>query len=154
MQALSPILGLCWMSRVCPPRPALAKDKQVCVSKSCDHLDNEARWNMREEEKEHVVTYVAKSCAEINVFWSKAMTGLDYNWMNPMQEPRDDRVEALQQQCQELGMDCSGFILSHIDLGWTHQYRRQEGPDCRHRLRDGDGRVRSPGMGANQVCRL
>lgn len=75
---------------------------------------------MLEEEKEYVVTRVVEICAEIKVFRSNVMTGLDYNWMNPMQEPRDDRVEALQQHCQGLGMDCSVFILSHNDLGPTN----------------------------------
>lgn len=81
---------------------------------------NEAWWDLSEEEKEHVVTRVAEICAEIKVSQSNAMTGSDCNWMSPLQEPRDDRVEVLQQQCQELGMDCSVFILSHNDLGPTN----------------------------------
>jgi hypothetical protein len=76
--------------------------------------------DMFEDEKEHVVTRVVEICAEIKVFQSNAMTGSDCNWMSPLQEPRDDRVEVLQQQCQELGMDCSVFILSHNGLGPTN----------------------------------
>jgi hypothetical protein len=75
---------------------------------------------MPEEQKEHVVTCVAKICAEIKDYQSNAMTGSDCNWMSPMQETRDDRVEVLQQQCQELGMDCSVFVLAHNDLGPTN----------------------------------
>lgn len=56
---------------------------------------NEAWWDLSEEEKEHVVTRVAEICAEIKVSQSNAMTGSDCNWMSPLQEPRDDRVEVL-----------------------------------------------------------
>ncbi|KAK4155048.1 kinase-like domain-containing protein [Chaetomidium leptoderma] len=82
---------------------------------------NEAWWDMPEEEKEHVATRVSQVCLDIKVFQSNAMTGSDYNWMNPLQETRDDRVEVVQQQCEELGMDCSSvFVLAHNDLGPTN----------------------------------
>jgi thiamine kinase-like enzyme len=74
---------------------------------------------MPEGEKERVVTRVAEVCAEIKVFRSNAMTGSDH-WMNPMQETRGDRAAVLQQQCRDLGLDCSMFILSHNDLGPTN----------------------------------
>jgi len=67
-----------------------------------------------------MVTRVSQICADIKVFQSDAMTGSDHNWMNPLQETRDDRVEVVQQQCQELGMDCSVFVLSHNGLGPTN----------------------------------
>jgi hypothetical protein len=75
---------------------------------------------MPEEEKEHVVTRVSEICAEIKVFRSSDLTGVDYNWLDPLQEPGDQKVEVLQQHCKELGMDCSVFILSHNDLGPTN----------------------------------
>ncbi|POR31094.1 Kinase-like domain-containing protein [Tolypocladium paradoxum] len=81
---------------------------------------NEAWWEMPEEEKEHVVTRVSEICAEIKVFRSSDLTGVDYNWLDPLQEPGDQRVEVLQQHCKELGMDCSVFVLSHNDLGPTN----------------------------------
>jgi hypothetical protein len=74
---------------------------------------------MSEEEKEHVVTRIAEVCDEIKVFQSNARTGSAYSWMNPLQEARDGRVE-VQHYCQELGMDCSVFVLSHNDLGPTN----------------------------------
>ncbi|KND86163.1 hypothetical protein TOPH_09213 [Tolypocladium ophioglossoides CBS 100239] len=40
---------------------------------------NEAWWKMPEEEKEHVVTRVSEICAEIKVFRSSDLTGVDYN---------------------------------------------------------------------------
>jgi hypothetical protein len=46
---------------------------------------------MPEEEKEHVVTRVLQICADIKVFH-------DYNWMNPLQETRDDRVERVHRE--------------------------------------------------------
>ena len=81
---------------------------------------NEAWWNMPEVEKERVVTRVSEICAELKVFRSSVLTGVDYNWLDPLQEPGDQRVEVLQQHCQELGMDFSEFVLSHNDLGPTN----------------------------------
>ena len=81
---------------------------------------NEAWWEMPEEEKEHVVTRVSEICAEIQVFRSRDLTGVDYNWLDPLQEPDDQRVEVQQQHCKDLGMDCSVFVLSHNDLGPTN----------------------------------
>ncbi|KAK3320190.1 hypothetical protein B0T19DRAFT_283631 [Cercophora scortea] len=81
---------------------------------------NEAWWEMLEEEKEHVVTRVSEICAEISLFRSSALTGVDYNWLDPLQEPGDQRVDVLQQHCKELGMDCSVFVLSHNDLEPTN----------------------------------
>ncbi|KAK4201564.1 kinase-like domain-containing protein [Triangularia verruculosa] len=81
---------------------------------------NEAWWEMSDEEKEYVATRVSKICAEIKVFQSNVLTGVDYNWMDPLHKPGDYRVEVLQQHCKELGMDCSVFVLSHNDLGPTN----------------------------------
>jgi hypothetical protein len=45
---------------------------------------------------------------------------VDYNWLDPLQEESDDRVQVLHQHCEVLGMDCSVFVLSHNDLGPTN----------------------------------
>ncbi|KAH6641670.1 kinase-like domain-containing protein [Chaetomium tenue] len=81
---------------------------------------NEAWWTMPEQEKEHVVSRVSQICADLSAFTSDTMTASDSNWMNPLQETRDDSVEATQQQCEALGMDCSVFVLAHNDLGPTN----------------------------------
>ena len=81
---------------------------------------NEAWWDMTEEEKEHVVTGVSEACAEIKVFQSNSMTASDCNWINSFSNSREDRVEVLQRQCEELGINCSVFVFSHNDLGPTN----------------------------------
>ncbi|KAF7865827.1 hypothetical protein EAF04_005992 [Stromatinia cepivora] len=83
---------------------------------------NEAWWNMSEAKKEHVVTRVAEICLELKNFQACSMTGIDFNWMDPLREPgqRDYRPESLQKHCETLGMDCSTFVLSHNDLGPTN----------------------------------
>ncbi len=45
---------------------------------------NEAWWEMLEEEKEDVATRVSEICAEIKVFRSSLLTGVDYNWLDPL----------------------------------------------------------------------
>lgn len=81
---------------------------------------NEAWWDMAEEDKTHVVTRIAEICAEIKGFESSVLTGVDYNWLGPLQEPGTQTVDLLKQHCEELGMDCSAFVLSHNDLGPTN----------------------------------
>lgn len=81
---------------------------------------NEAWWDMAEEDKEHVVTRVAEICAEVKKFESNVLTGVDYNWLDPLQEPGTQTVDLLQQHCEELGMDSSVFVLAHNDLGPTN----------------------------------
>ena len=82
---------------------------------------NEAWWAMTEAEKQHVVTRVSQICADTSAFMSRSMTASDGNWMNPLQETRDDRgIETIQRQCEALGMDCSVFVLAHNDLGPTN----------------------------------
>ncbi|KAJ8068335.1 hypothetical protein OCU04_003897 [Sclerotinia nivalis] len=83
---------------------------------------NEGWWNMSEAEKEHVVTRVAEICLELKNFQSSSMTGIDFNWMDPLREQgqRDYRPESLQKHCETLGMDCSTFVFSHNDLGPTN----------------------------------
>ena len=81
---------------------------------------NEGWWTMSEEAKEHVVTRVGEICAELKTFQSSSLTNSDPNWMNPMVETLDKRPEVFQQQCQDLGMDCSVFVFSHNDLGPTN----------------------------------
>lgn len=81
---------------------------------------NEAWWDMAEEDKEHVVSRVAEICVEIKGFESNVLTGVDYNWLDPLQEPGTQTVDLLQQHCEELGMDSSVFVLTHNDLGPTN----------------------------------
>ncbi|KAI1119967.1 kinase-like domain-containing protein [Nemania abortiva] len=83
---------------------------------------NEAWWEMDTQEKEHISTRIAHVCSELKAFQHNFMTGLDYNWMDPLREPeqRDYHTESLQRHCEELGMDCSTFFLSHNDLGPTN----------------------------------
>jgi len=81
---------------------------------------NEAWWDMAEKEKEHVVTRVSEICSELQAFRSNVLTRTDHNWMDPLREQCDYGAEALQKHCEELGMDCSTFVLSHNDLGPTN----------------------------------
>jgi hypothetical protein len=81
---------------------------------------NEAWWDMAEEGKEHVVTRIGEICSELKTFQSDALTGVDYEWIDPFQTHRDYSVQALQKHCEALGMDCSVFVLSHNDLGPTN----------------------------------
>ncbi len=81
---------------------------------------NEAWWDMTEKEKEHVVSRVSEICLELKAFQSNVMTGVDYNWMDPFPGQHDHNVQILQMHCEELGMDCSVFFLSHNDLGPTN----------------------------------
>ncbi|KAI3326669.1 kinase-like domain-containing protein [Xylariaceae sp. AK1471] len=83
---------------------------------------NEAWWDMDAKEKEHISTRIAHICSELKAFQSSFMTGVDHKWMNPLREPgqRDYSPEALQKHCEELGMDCSTYVLSHNDLGPTN----------------------------------
>ncbi|KAI4869462.1 kinase-like domain-containing protein [Hypoxylon rubiginosum] len=81
---------------------------------------NEAWWDMSAKEKEHVSSPVAHICSELRAFRTNVITGIDYNWMNSLREKRDDSPEALQKHCEELGMDCSTYVLSHNDLGPTN----------------------------------
>ena len=53
-------------------------------------------------------------------FQSDQFTETDRNWMNPYQEEHEYEVWVLQKHCEELGMDCSTFFLSHNDLGPTN----------------------------------
>jgi aminoglycoside phosphotransferase (APT) family kinase protein len=81
---------------------------------------NEAWWDMAEKEKEHVATRVSEICSELQAFRSNVLTGTDHDWIDPLREQRDYGAEALQKHCEELGMDCSTFVLSHNDLGPTN----------------------------------
>jgi hypothetical protein len=67
-----------------------------------------------------VATRVAEICAEVKGFGSGVLTGVDYSWLDPLQKPGTQRVDLLQQHCEELGMNCSVFVLSHNDLGPTN----------------------------------
>ncbi len=75
---------------------------------------------MDEREKEYVVTRVSEICLELTAFRSDVLTEVDYNWMDPHKEQRDFGVQSLQKHCEELGMDCTTFVLSHNDLGPTN----------------------------------
>ncbi|KAI0106418.1 hypothetical protein GGR51DRAFT_517642 [Nemania sp. FL0031] len=46
------------------------------------------------------------------------------NWMDPLREPeqRTRHQKAVQKHCEELGMDCSTYVLSHNDLGPTNVF--------------------------------
>lgn len=81
---------------------------------------NEVWWDMTKEEKEHVAIRISEICSELKAFRSDVLTGVDHNWLDPLQELRDYGVQALQKHCEELGMDCSTFVLSHNDLGPTN----------------------------------
>ncbi|KAK4123974.1 hypothetical protein N657DRAFT_664059 [Parathielavia appendiculata] len=81
---------------------------------------NEAWWDIAESEKGRVVTRVAEIASKLKAFQSDALTSVDYGGIDPFQEQRDYSVEALQRQCESLGMDCPVLVPSHNDLGTTN----------------------------------
>ncbi|CAJ2503529.1 Uu.00g109230.m01.CDS01 [Anthostomella pinea] len=83
---------------------------------------NEAWSDLDKNEKDLVVGRVASVCLQLRTFQSGAITAVDHNWLDPKREDdqRDYRPEALEKHCEELGMDCSTFVLSHNDLGPTN----------------------------------
>ncbi|KAJ8133392.1 hypothetical protein O1611_g241 [Lasiodiplodia mahajangana] len=83
---------------------------------------NEAWWEMDAEEKEHISTRIARICSELMAFRCDSLTMVDDRWMDPLREPeqRNHDPTAVRKHCEELGMDCSTYVLSHNDLGPTN----------------------------------
>ncbi|KXJ85409.1 kinase-like domain-containing protein [Microdochium bolleyi] len=77
-------------------------------------------WDMTAEQKEFVVTQVSQVCSELRAFQSDTLTAVADHWLDPLREQRDYDVQALQEHCENLGMTCSTFVLSHNDLGPTN----------------------------------
>ncbi|KAK2591452.1 hypothetical protein QQS21_010861 [Conoideocrella luteorostrata] len=82
-----------------------------------------AAWrDMEESEQEECVNCVTGIVKELSAWHGDAIAGVDgaelpESWLDVCRDPHDFTPDALRENCNELGMDCSTLIFAHNDLG-------------------------------------
>jgi serine/threonine protein kinase len=94
----------------------------IVLSGLTGHTLTKAWPNMDEAMKQHYVSRVVKVCKELAVWQADYISGVDGRHLSEthltrLGQPEDCSPQNLLTNCNDLGMDCSIFVLYHCDLG-------------------------------------
>jgi len=94
----------------------------IVLSGLTGHTLMKAWLNMDEAMKQHYVSRVVNVCKELAVWQADYISGVDGRHLSEthltrLGQPEDCSPQNLLTNCNDLGMDCSIFVLYHCDLG-------------------------------------